>query len=290
VRWLWVAFTHRFMLGDMKGMREASEQALASSLADPSCVCEAHHAMGGMLTSVGEHAASRDHFEASLAAYDEERPQRSALGSDLGVFAHAWYSHALWLLGEEELAVRHADQGIALARRREHLFSQTISLAYAALLHQMRRDAPRVLEYAEGVVALCERYGFAYYGDWARVLLGWVRGQEEPARGIEMIESALEHLDAQRAQARRPYYLSLLVDTYRAAGQPERAASIVDSAIVMALARGDAWWLPALYLQKSELGPPADRDATLRLGLEVAQAQASLSLAQRLTAAMSATI
>ena len=245
--------------------------------------------MGGMLMSVGELDASRDHFEASLAAYDEQHPQRSALGSDLGVFAHAWYSHALWLLGEEDLALRHADQGIALARRREHLFSQTIALAYAALVHQMRRDSRRVLEYAEGVVALCERFGFAYYGDWARVLLGWVYGQEEPTRGIQTIESALERLDAQRAQARRPYYLSLLADTYGLAGQAYRAASIVDAAIEMALARGDAWWLPALFLQKSELGPPVERDRSLRRGLEIAHGQRSMSLAQRLTSAMSAT-
>jgi DNA-binding SARP family transcriptional activator len=289
VRWLWVAFTHRFMLGDLKGTRAASEEALANSLADPSCVCEAHHAMGGMLTSVGEHAASREHFEASLAAYDEQHPQRSALGSDLGVFAHAWYSHALWLLGEEDLAVSHAEQGIALALRREHRFSQTIALAYAALLHQMRRDSSRVLECAEGVVTLCERYGFAYYGDWARVLLGWVRGQHEPTGSIQMIESALERLDAQRAQARRPYYLSLLADVYTRAGHTDRAASIVDTAIEMALTRGDAWWLPALFLQKSELGPAAGREASLRRGLEIAQAQRSLSLADRLSAAMSAT-
>ena len=289
VRWLWVAFTHRFMLGDLKGTREASEQALASSVSDPSCLCEAHHAMGGMLMSVGDLDASRDHFEASLAAYDEQHPQRSALGSDLGVFAHAWYSHVLWLLGEEDLALRHVDQGIALARRRDHLFSQTIALAYAALVHQMRRDSRRVLEYAEGVVALCERYGFAYYGDWARVLLGWVYGQEEPARGIQTIESALERLDAQRAQARRPYYLSLLADTYGLAGQADRAASIVDTAIEMALARGEGWWLPALFLQKSELGPPVERDRSLRRGLEIAHGQRSMSLAQRLTSAMSAT-
>ncbi len=289
VRWLWVAFTQRFMLGDLRGTREASEQALASSVSDPSCLCEAHHAMGGMLMSVGELDASRDHFEASLAAYDEQHPQRSALGSDLGVFAHAWYSHALWLLGEEDLALRHADQGIALARRRDHLFSQTIALAYAALVHQMRRDSRRVLEYAEGVVTLCERYGFAYYGDWARVLLGWVYGQEEPTRGIQTIESALERLDAQRAQARRPYYLSLLADTYRLAGQTDRAASIVDTAIEMALARGDAWWLPALFLHKSELGPPVERDRSLRRGLEIAHGQRSMSLAQRLASAMSAT-
>ena len=153
----------------------------------------------------------------------------------------------------------------------------------------MRGDSRRVLEYAEGVVTLCERYGFAYYGDWARVLIGWVRGQEEPTGSIQMIESALERLDAQRAHARRPYYLSLLADTYRRAGQTDRAASIVDTAIEMALARGDAWWLPALFLQKSELGPAAERDTSLRRGLEVAQAQHSLSLAQRLNAAMSAT-
>ena len=288
VRWLWVAFTHRFMLGDLQGTRAASEQAFASSIGDPSCLCEAHHAMGGMLMSVGELDASRSHFEASLAAYDEQHPQRSALGSDLGVFAHAWFSHVLWLLGEDQLAVTHADRGIELARRRDHLFSQTIALAYGALLHQMRGDFTRVLEYAEAVVDLCRRYGFAYYGEWATVLLGWVRGQEDATRGIAMIESALERLDSQRAHARRPYHLSLLAETYCHAGQPARAASIVTSAIDMARARGDVWWLPALFLQKSELDRPADRQHTLRSGVDVARQQHSLSLLQRLKSALTA--
>ena len=117
--------------------------------------------MGGTLLSVGELDASRHHFEAALAAYDEEHPQRSALGSDLGVFAHAWYSHTLWLLGDDNAAVAHAERGIALARRRDHLYSQALALAYAALLHQMRRDASPCARCAEAVVALCDRYGFA---------------------------------------------------------------------------------------------------------------------------------
>ena len=96
--------------------------------------------MGGALFSVGELEAGRGmHFEAALAAYDERHPQRSALGSDLGVFAHAWYSHTLWLLGDEAAAVAHADEAIALSRRLDHQYSQTLALAYAALLHQMRR-------------------------------------------------------------------------------------------------------------------------------------------------------
>jgi DNA-binding SARP family transcriptional activator len=281
-RWWWVAFTHRFMLGDLAGTREASEQALALSVADPSCRCEAHHAMGGALSGIGELESSRDHFEAALKAYDERQPTRSPLGSDLGVFAHAWYSHTLWLLGDESAAVAHANEGIALSRRLNHLHSQTIALAYAGLLHQMRRDVEQLLECSEAVVALCERYGFAYYGDWAQALIGWARGQNRPVEGIVIIESALQRLDAERAQARRPYYLSLLAETYGLSGNKERASSILDEAIEMTLKRGDMWWLPALYLQKSEFEPVPRRETTLRQALEIARAQGSHSLERRI--------
>ncbi|MGE5244830.1 MAG: ATP-binding protein [Betaproteobacteria bacterium] len=283
VRWLWVAFTLRFMLGDLKETRAIAEQALARSRSDPSCRCEAHHAMGGTLLSVGELRAARDHFEASLAAYDERQPQRSALGSDLGVFAHAWCSHAVWLLGDEPAAVAHVEHALALARRLDHVYGQTIALAYAALLHQMRLDTDRMLECAHGVVGLCERYGFGYYDDWSSVLIGWARGQQRPGEGIAIIESALARLDAQRAQARRPYYLSLLAETLGRLGDVERMTSVVDDAIAIALERGDVWWLPALYLQRSGLAAGSERDALRRRGLEVARSQGSRGLEQRIS-------
>jgi tetratricopeptide (TPR) repeat protein len=282
VRWLWVAVTLRFMLGDLKATRAISEQALERSAVDPSCRCEAHHAMGGMLLSLGELEASRDHFEASLAAYDEAHPQRSALGSDLGVFAHAWYSHTLWLLGEENAAMAHAEQAIALAQRLDHKYSQTIALAYGALLHQMRLDPARVVDSAEAVVKLCARHGFGYYGEWARVLIGWARGQERPEEGIPIIESALESLDRNRAQARRPYYLSLLADAYGRLGKRDRAASIVDGAIGMAVDRGEVWWLPGLYLRRSDFEAAPEREAMLQRALAVARAQHSRGLEQRI--------
>ena len=150
------------------------------------------------------------------------------------------------------------------------------------MLHQMRRDPERVLECAQAVVALCERYGFAYYGDWCHILIGWVRGRERPAEGIEIIESALTRLDEIRAQARRTFYLSLLADTYLRAENRVRAASIVDDAIAIALDRGDLWWLPSLYLQKSELQPLATRDDVRRRGLELAVAQSNVGLKRRI--------
>ena len=142
----------------------------------------------------------------------------------------------------------------------------------------------KVLTSAEEVVALCDRYGLAYYGDWAHVLIGWARGLVQPGDGVERIESALVRFDAVRAQQRRPYYLSLLADTYIGLGDRQRAASIVDAAITVARENADVWWLPALYFQKSELDPPPERAATLRCALELARSQNSRSLERRILA------
>jgi tetratricopeptide (TPR) repeat protein len=286
-RWLWGLWTVHYMQGDLLSARDVSERAVHGSAGDPSSRCEAHHAMGCTLMSLGELEASREHFEASLAAYDERAPQLSALGSDLGVFAHAWHAHTLWLLGDAEAAVAHADEAVALARRHDHVYSETLALAYATLTHQMRRDPASVAACAHAVVARCDQYAFAYYGDWARVLLGWARGQEgRPLEGVAMIEEAIARLDAQRAQARRPYYWSLLAETLTATGQLGRAASILDSAIATALARRDAWWLPELYRQKSELEAPAARAATLTRALEAALRQGSRWLEARIRASL----
>jgi DNA-binding SARP family transcriptional activator len=284
IRWLWVAFTLRYVLGELKRARVIAEEILARSTIDLSYRCEAHHSMAAWLLSAGELERSRAHFEASLAAYDERTGRRSPLGSDLGVFVHAWCAHPLWLLGEEAAALAHAEQAITLARRFDHPFSLTLALAYAALLHQMRHDTAALVQSADAVVGLCDKYGFAFYRDWAIVLLGWVRGQEQPAEGVEIIESALARLDADRAQARRPYYISLLAETCERAGNRDRAATLVDAAIAMALERPDVWWLPALYLQKSGLVASPQRGAALRTALDLARAQGSRTLERRILA------
>lgn len=284
VRWLWVAFSLQFMLGDLTGARGVSEEMLARSQSDPACLCEAHHAMGGSLTSVGELVEAGEHFEAALAAYDARPRQQSALASDLGVFAHGWYSHTLWLLGEDASALRHATQAIALARERGHMYSLTLAYAYAALLHQMRRDEAGLTECTNAVADLCARHGFAYYGEWARVLAGWAHGQTDPMQGITEIEAALGQLDARRAQARRPYYLSLLAELCVASGERDRAAAIVRAAVALAETRGERWWLPALYQQQSELEPAPTSTATRERAFALARAQHNAGLERRILA------
>jgi tetratricopeptide (TPR) repeat protein len=286
-RWLWALWSVYFVLGDLERSRHAAEQAIEQSRSDPACLCEAHHAMAGSLVAQGEPDAARRHFDAAIAAYDERAPRFSAFGSDLGVFSYAWSAHALWLLGETDAAVRRADEAVALARRSGHVYSEMLALAYAGLTHQFRRDLARVSACADSVLALAERYGFAYYRDWADVLLGWISGQEgRPDEGVQLIERALAHLDGQRAQGRRPYYLSLLAETLLAGGNRERAASVLDTAVAMAVERRDVWWLPELLRLKSELVPPPDREQLLRQALDLARAQHSRALEHRIVPAL----
>jgi len=290
VRWLWAGFGVRIVLGDLKAARGMAEQALMRAASDPSCLCEAHHAMAGALMFLGELEPARRHFDAALDAYDEQHPQRSSLGSDLGVFANAWSSHTLWLLGDGPLAIERARNAIVLAERHDDPYSRTLALAYAALLYQLRGDVEYVLSCADEAVALCERHGFAYYDDWARALIGWARGQTHPQEGVVMIRGALDRLNARRAQARRPYYLSLLAETLTRAGNPGAANSTLDTAIDMALDRGDVWWLPALYLQKSELEAPDEREAMRDRALALALKQGSRALERRILAANDGTL
>lgn len=288
VRWLWGLWAVHVVLADLKSARAVSERALEASHLDPSCACEAHHAMAGTLNFVGELEASRRHFELALAAY-ERKPQRSALGSDLGVFIRAFMAHTLWLLGDPEEARAQAEAALALAQRLDQPYSATLAQAYAALTFQLSGDVDKVSTSAHAVVALCERYRFAYYPDWASVLLGWVRGQEgQPREGIELIQQALGRLDAQRAQARRPYYLSLLAETHLRAGDRPRATSVLDEAITLAVARDDRWWLPELYRRRACLGigPGRDRMKMLQEALRLARAQQSRALEPRILAAI----
>jgi hypothetical protein len=80
----------------------------------------------------------------------------------------------------------------------------------------------------------------------------------------------------------------LLAETCLFAGNRDRAASILDAAVAMALERSDVWWLPALYLQKSELEMPRVRESTRRRALELALAQDSRGLTRRILAATAA--
>jgi DNA-binding SARP family transcriptional activator/tetratricopeptide (TPR) repeat protein len=169
-------------------------------------------------------------------------------GTRPDVHGKAFSAHAHWLLGHEEEALAACRETITLARAIDHPYSLALALAYACITHQMRRDLPELRSAVDELRRLCDRYGFAYYREWALIADGWCR---EDASGIDLVRQGIGNLRSQSAFARMPYWLTLLADLSARDNQPGAARAILDAALATGHAHQDLWWLPEVMRMRA---------------------------------------
>ncbi|GLY42159.1 SARP family transcriptional regulator [Amycolatopsis sp. NBRC 101858] len=273
-------WSSRFVQGRTAEAHEAAERALA--LLAPGTSAEqdgsAHFIVAGSSLSLGhDPAEALRHFE--LGADRTRGASSWPIGTRPDVHGPAWAAHAHWLLGHDEAAVASSAAAITLAREIEQPYSLAIALAYAGITHQMRRDRRALWAAVTELHELCDRYGFAYYREWALVLGGWSRGG---AAGLAAAQDGVAHLKAEGSFARMPYWLSLVAEL---AG-PEAARATLDAALAAGEARDDRWWLPdVLRLRAAHDADPVPR---LRAAAELARVQGSVALLRRAEADLGA--
>src|SRR4029453_5074001 len=123
-----------------------------------------------------------------------------------------------------------------------HPFSLAIALAYAAILHQFRREPRAVHEQAEAAIALCTEQGVADYLAWGTTMQGWAQvaqGQDE--EGLAQMRHGLAALRATGASLRLPYYLALLAEACGRTGQAEEGLTLLAEALALVHKTGEAW-------------------------------------------------
>lgn len=249
----------------------------------PELITACEMTLAGVLATLGSLDDAVEHFETAVRAY---LPGRSwmAIGLEPGAFGMSWESHALWLWGAPDRALdRHREAMEVAAAHGPH--SLALANAYGATLLHFLGDEDEMVVRARAAVELCERYGFAYYGEWGQIFLAWHERNQPGSNSVARIEAALTSLRSIGAEFRRPYYLSILAEAHQAAGDDDRARAILGAALSTAHANEDRYWVPEIQRLLAELGPEAEREAGLRAALDVARSQGSRSLALR--AAMS---
>src|SRR5215468_1484865 len=107
--------------------------------------------MGGTAYVLGEFALARAHLEQGLALYNSQEHRTLAFrySLDLKVWCLSYVAWPLWLLGYPDQALTRSNEAITLAQELSHPISLAAALAYAAILHQYRREAAAAQEYAE---------------------------------------------------------------------------------------------------------------------------------------------
>jgi DNA-binding SARP family transcriptional activator len=250
--------------------------ALAEGGAEREFVGQAHFAFAGSATSLGMAATAIPHFD--LADELSRGAFSFLLGTRIEVHARAWAAHAHWLLGEDDRAAAACVGAVERGRAVDHPYSLAVALAYAAITYQMHGDRPAVRAAVEELRGLCDRYEFAYYSEWARVLDGWACGGEQ---GVARIQEGIGRLRSLRAYARMPYWLSLLGEVLIGCRRTEAARAVLDAARAAAEENDDRWWLPEVLRLRAGLESGEPAVARLRAAVELADKQRSRALEAR---------
>jgi DNA-binding SARP family transcriptional activator len=270
---LWAS---RFVQGRTADSYAVARQVLAMAEEGDELSAPAHFAVGGAAVSLGRLGEGLHHLQ--LASTLGRGAVSLSIGTRPDAHATAWAAHAHWLLGDTAAARSGCAEAVALARSIGHPYNLAVALAYCAITQQLCGDLPALREAASELRRLCDRYEFAYYREWGRILDGWARAD---ASGIGLIRQGVGNLVSEGSLARMPYWLSLLADLLGRCRKAGKARAVLDKAIADARAREDLWWLPEVLRMRA--AHDDDRRACARLAgaARIAADQGSLALLAR---------
>jgi predicted ATPase len=249
---------------------------------------DAHNALAFNLFHQGEHRSAREHLEISSTKIAHAGDPADALsrGVNIHVFGRAYTAHVDWHLGFADTALRAAQDAIDLAHRLVHPFSSAVALAYAAMLHQFRREPTEVRARADAARSICTDHGFSYYHAWAAIMNGWAVAEEGDVEdAIARVRVGVRDLRATGAELRLPHYLGILADLYRRAQRLEDATVTLAEARAVAERNAEHWADASLHLLEGDLalaiGDQAEAERCLRRAMGCAQAQNARTLLLR---------
>ena len=161
-----------------------------------------------------------------------------------------------------------------------------MALAYAAMLHQFRREPTEVRARADAARSICTEHGFSYYDAWAAIMNGWAVAEDGDVEdGIARVRVGVRDLRATGAELRLPYYLGILADLYRRAQRLEDAIVTLAEARAAAERNEEHWADASLHLLEGDLalatGDQAEAERCLRRAMESAQVQNARALLLR---------
>lgn len=267
---------HLFVRGRIDDSSAVMEDVVSRVTDHADLVGQAHMVRAGGLASRGRPVAALDHFRQAeeLSGDDEEW----LFGFRVRPMVLAWRPHVLWMVGRTGEAAASADAALAIADELDHPYTRAVTQGLGAITQYLLDDRERTSELAASVRAMCDRHGFAFYGEWGRILEGWVtRG----ARGEALIRQGVDRLRATRAETRLPFYLALLAEVLIETGRRDEASRVLAAARSVADAHGDRWWMPELWRLDASLHTDPDGDAMLGRAAAIAREQGSLALELR---------
>lgn len=229
---------------------------VADATQDLNLLCLAHRNLGLPLFHLGQPQQARFHLEQAIVLYNPAHHKNHVYlyGHDQGVTAYAILAFALWMLGYPEQALQRLQEGIAIGQKNGHPFSLAYVENFAVLVCQYRRDLPLLWHYSEPLLAVANKQSFQWISAQNRIYQGWALTQQgETERGLAQLQAALEFHHTLGAKWIKGYFLSLLADGYRMAGEADKGLQVIAKTFTDEIRRDDRHWDAELYRLGGEL-------------------------------------
>ncbi len=176
---LWGLWTFYTLRGELATAREIAEEflRLADRLPYPGLAMRGHWAMEITHLHLGQCSLAIDHFEKALRLYDPERHLDDAFlyAQNPGVAMRCFAAWALWFLGYPDQASNRMQEALVLARELSEPHGLAHALFFAAILHQLRREAQLAQEYADAAIAVSSEHKLVLYQALSTITLGWAQ-------------------------------------------------------------------------------------------------------------------
>jgi tetratricopeptide (TPR) repeat protein len=276
-------------------MRAAHEFALkckqvSDSSGDPVASLGASFALGATCLFNGDCSAAAPHLEDSIELYRrmEDKSALAVFGQDPGLSSLAYLSWAQWLLGFPDRAVASCEEAVQLARDIDKPVLIAVATGFAGLTYLLRRDVPRLVEYAEECKSICDRHEFRQHAAMSNVMLGYACSYEgDHDRAIALVEDGLEEKIALRSNIALPWFCYLAAETYVAADRLGDALAVAQKGIDFASRGGERFFEPenhriqAVILAKDSAANRQEIEVHYDNALRLARSQKAKSLELR---------
>jgi tetratricopeptide (TPR) repeat protein len=208
-------------------------------------------------------------------------------GEDPGAPVYTFTAMSLAVLGLEDQARQINESAMAAYDVYTQIHSRCFILAGLLFTALQMRDAERVMEVSEKLLAIAHEYRYPTWIGIATPMRGWALtslGQIE--EGVALIKAGREGWRATGGRLHSSQYPALIAEAYISAGRFDEAAEWLETGFTDASECSETYYLSELWRLKGELsllmgGTAEEAEASYERSLEIAREQSALTFELR---------
>ncbi len=219
--------------------------------------------VGMTLHYEGQHEPARDEMLAALATPEMQEVRWATTGvrTDQIAATRALLARIEWFLGRGETALQQVELAEEAARAAGHALTLAYVLIEASIpLAILARNADMLMPAVEALQKECRQSGLRSWLHCCGAFEWIARAMEQPlgADALRRMEAAIAQLEETHYLSPLPMVLGEFARALHAAGQPARAVSVIDRAILHGRRRGSVWYEAELTALRARVsGTPA---------------------------------